>query len=255
MNSSTTLLQQIENSNGNIAILIDPEKTNTSSTLLPIIQKSHQVGVTFFFVGGSTVRKKDIEFVVNFIKKESEIPVILFPGSNQQFTPYADGILYLSLLSGRNPKYLIEQHIENALEVYQSNVEILPTAYLVIDGENDSSVTKVSQTKPIKRKDNKLALKTSLAGILQGKKIIYLDSGSGAKKSVPLTIIKEIKKYTKAPIIIGGGVNSTKKLISFKNLGVSIIVIGNKIENDLNFFNEINSFISNKNDIKIDIKN
>ena len=248
MNTSTTLLNQIEKLTGAIAILIDPEKTNTTSALLPIIQNSHRAGITFFLVGGSTVRKKDLEFVVYFLKKESELPVILFPGSNKQFSLKADGILYLSLLSGRNPKYLIEQHIENSLEVFHSNVEILPTAYLLIDGENDSSVSKVSQTKPIERKGIKLALKTSLAGLLQGKKIIYLDAGSGAKKCVSLALIKEIKKHTNAPIIVGGGVNSTKKLNSFKKIGVSLIVVGNQIENNLDFFKKIYRYNVNKNE-------
>ena len=158
---------------GEIAILIDPEKTNTEAQLNSLLETLENSEVQFLFIGGSSAKKKHVEFVVEFFKKKCKLPVILFPGSNQQFSHCADGILYLSLLTSKNSKFLIDQHAENSIEIYHSNVEILPTAYLLIDGDSDSSVAKISSSIPLTRKAKKEALKISLAGLLQGKKIIY----------------------------------------------------------------------------------
>ena len=130
------------------------------------------------------------------------------------------------------------------MEIYHSNVEILPTAYLLINGNSDSSVAKISSSIPLPRNAKKQALKISLAGLLQGKKIIFLDAGSGAKKTVPCSLIKEIKNHTNAPIIVGGGIKTTKKLISLKKAGVNIIVIGNYIEEDLCNFKFISDYLT-----------
>ncbi len=241
-----TIYEEMFNSVGQIAILIDPEKTNTDKQLKEILFKIEKSRVKFLFVGGSTATHSQVKFVVRFLKNNSPLSVILFPGSNKQFSNEADGILYLSLLSSRNPKYLIEQHIENSIEIYNSHLEVLPTAYLLIDGSSDSSVAKISDSKPLTRTSKKEVLKTSLAGLLQGKKIIFLDAGSGAKKTVPNSIIKEIKKHTNAPLIIGGGVKTTKKLISLKSLGVNIIVVGNLLEKNLKKFSEISSYLNQK---------
>ena len=239
-----SIYTSILNATGQIAILIDPEKTNKVAQLDLLITTIEKSDVKFLFVGGSSAKKKQVAFVVQFLKNNCKLPVILFPGSNQQFSNYADGILYLSLLTSSNSKFLIDQHAENSVEIYQSNVEILPTAYLLIDGNSDSSVAKISSSTPLSRNAKKQALKISLAGLLQGKKIIFLDAGSGAKKTVPNSIIKEIKKNTNAPIIIGGGVKTTKKLISLNKIGVNIIVIGNHIEKNIANFKFILDYLS-----------
>ncbi len=244
MEKNTTIFSSIKNSIGQIAILIDPEKTNSEKQLDILIQTVEKSDVQFYFVGGSTAKKKQIEFVVEILKKKSRLPVILFPGSNQQFSHHADGILYLSLLTSGNSKFLIDHHTENSIEIYHSNLEILPTAYLLVDGDSDSSVAKISSSIPLPRNAKKQALKISLAGLLQGKKIIFLDAGSGAKKTVPLSIIKEIKKHTESPIIIGGGIKTTKKLISLKNIGVNVIVVGNYIEKSISNFTFISNYFS-----------
>ena len=244
------LYTEISSSYGQIALLIDPEKTNSEIQLTNLLSEVKKTGIHYLFVGGSTASKTQVNFVVHFLKQQSTIPVILFPGSNKQFSFEADGILYLSLLSGTNPKYLIEEHIENSIMVYHSKLEILPTAYLLIDGETDSSVAKISKTKPLSRTAKKEALKISLAGILQGKKIIFLDAGSGAKKTVPKSMILEIKKHTNAPIIVGGGIKTTKKLIYLKKLGVNVIVVGNLIENNLKKIKQISNFLNDNIEIK-----
>ncbi len=239
-----TLYKQISNAQGEIAILIDPEKTNTEKQLNALLVQLAKSTVHFLFVGGSSATQKQVEFVVRYLKNNCPLHVLLFPGSNKQFSGAADGILYLSLLSSDNPKYLIQQHTENSLEVYQSSLEILPTAYLLIDGGSDSSVAKISNTKPLDRTAKKEVLYISLAGLLQGKKIIFLDAGSGAKKTVPTSIIKEIKKYTKAPLIIGGGIKSTKKLMTLKKLGVNIMVVGNHLEKNVKNFHIISNYLN-----------
>ncbi len=249
MVENKTIYTSILNATGQIAILIDPEKTNKETQLELLITTVEKSDVKYLFVGGSSAKKKQVEFVVQFLKNKSKLPVILFPGSNQQFSNYADGILYLSLLTSSNSKFLIDQHAENSIEIYHSNVEILPTAYLLIDGDSDSSVAKISASIPLIRKAKKDALKISLAGLLQGKKIIFLDAGSGAKKTVPISIIKEIKKHTNAPIIIGGGVKTTKKLISLNKIGVNIIVIGNHLEKNITNFKFITNYFANKNNL------
>jgi phosphoglycerol geranylgeranyltransferase len=246
MVENNTIYTSIINATGQIAILIDPEKTNKEVQLELLITRVEKSDVKFLFVGGSSAKKKQVEFVVQFLKNNCALPVILFPGSNQQFSNYADGILYLSLLTSSNSKFLIDQHAENSIAIYHSNVEILPTAYLLIDGESDSSVAKISASIPLTRKAKKEALKISLAGLLQGKKIIFLDAGSGAKKTVPISIIKEIKKHTNAPIIIGGGVKTTKKLILLNKIGVNIIVVGNHIEKNIANFKFISDYLSIK---------
>ena len=248
MVENKSIYNSIINASGHIAILIDPEKTNTEGQLDLLINIVEKSDIKFYFVGGSSAKKKQVEFVVKMLKKKSKLPVILFPGSNQQFSNDADGILYLSLLTSNNSKFLIDQHTENSIEIFHSNVEILPTAYLLIDGNSDSSVAKISSSTPLSRNEKKKALKISLAGLLQGKKIIFLDAGSGAKKTVPNSIIKEIKKNTNAPIIIGGGVKTTKKLISLNKIGVNIIVVGNHIEKNIANFKFISDYLS-------DIKN
>ena len=249
MVENNTIYTSIINATGQIAILIDPEKTNKEVQLELLITRVEKSDVKFLFVGGSSAKKKQVEFVVQFLKNNCALPVILFPGSNQQFSNYADGILYLSLLTSSNSKFLIDQHAENSIAIYHSNVEILPTAYLLIDGESDSSVAKISASIPLTRKAKKEALKISLAGLLQGKKIIFLDAGSGAKKTVPISIIKEIKKHTNAPIIIGGGVKTTKKLISLNKIGVNIIVVGNHIEKNIANFKFISDYLSIKKNV------
>ena len=247
MLENKTLYTSILSSTGQIAILIDPEKTNTETQLNNLLKTIAKSAVNFLFVGGSTAKKKQVEFVVQFLKDRSKLPVVLFPGSNQQFSNNADGILYLSLLTSKNSKYLIDQHTENSVEIYHSDVEILPTAYLLIDGESDSSVAKISASIPLTRNAKKEALKISLAGLLQGKKIIFLDAGSGAKKTVPVGIIKEIKKHTNAPIIVGGGIKTTKKLILLNKIGVNIIVVGNHLEKDMKNFKIISNYLMVKN--------
>ena len=236
-----TILNTISSKSNSIAVLIDPEKSDNGPFLLELLKKAAFAGIDYIFIGGSTVTRAQFSITVDFIKEHSSIPLIIFPGSANQISPKADGLLYLSLLSGRNPDYLIGHHIESAAELIQMDLEIIPTAYLLIDGGTQSSVAYVSQTTPIPRDKISIVKNTAIAGKLQGKKVLYLDAGSGAKYSVPVEIISSIKEL-ELPIIIGGGIKTIEQIQNCHSAGASIVVIGNKLEEDSDFLLDIHTY-------------
>lgn len=221
-----------------VAVLIDPDKSTDPNVLKSVIEKAEFAKVKYFFVGGSTVSREDFNKVVSFLKNNTSIPVIIFPGASHQISPEADALLYLSLISGRNPDYLIGHHVASAHEVYDMDLLTIPTAYILIEGGTHSSVAYVSQTTPIPSDKTSIITNTAKAGILQGKQLLYLDAGSGAIHPVPTEVI-EVLKPLKKPIIIGGGVTSTEKIKEMHNAGANVVVIGNKIEDDINFLLDI----------------
>ncbi len=236
-----TILNTLSSKSNSIAVLIDPEKSDNGPFLLELLKKAAFAGIDYIFIGGSTVTRAQFSITVDFIKEHSSIPLIIFPGSANQISPKADGLLYLSLLSGRNPDYLIGHHIESAAELIQMDLEIIPTAYLLIDGGTQSSVAYVSQTTPIPRDKISIVKNTAIAGKLQGKKVLYLDAGSGAKYSVPVEIISSIKEL-ELPIIIGGGIKTIEQIQNCHTAGASIVVIGNKLEEDSDFLLDIHTY-------------
>ena len=227
---------------GQIAILIDPDKSSSVDYLANLIRKADFAQVDYFFVGGSSVSKKDFEFTLKFLNENTSIPLVIFPGANHQISHKADAILYLSLLSGRNPDFLIGQHVESAMELYKMDIEIIPTAYILIDGGKTSAVAYISQTTPIPRDKVSIARNTALAGFLQGKKIVFFDAGSGADFSVPVEIIQEMRGL-EIPTIVGGGVKDIETIEKFKENGANVIVIGNYIEENLDFLIDIKDFM------------
>ena len=241
MRKQEIVYNKISEKTGQIAILIDPEKSDNGTDLLNLLKNASSCGVDYLFVGGSTVTKIEFENTINFIKANSSILIVIFPGSSHQISEKADAILYLSLLSGRNPDYLIGHHVESANEIVKLDIEIIPTGYILIDGGTISSVANVSQTSPIPRDQVELAKNTAIAGVLQGKKIIYFDAGSGANQIVPSAIIKEVI-FLGIPIIVGGGVKSIEQLVELKNSGVNLIVIGNHIEENIDFLLKVKDF-------------
>jgi putative glycerol-1-phosphate prenyltransferase len=221
-----------------LAVLIDPEKV-IINTIPSFFEKIHQSIATHIFVGGSTDKNNLTEEVVLAIKKVTKLPVILFPGDANQITNKANGILFLSLLSGRNPDYLISQHIKATPILSKSNLEIIPTGYILIDGNKETAVQKVSNTKPIPQNNKDLILNTALAGEFLGKKLIYLEAGSGATVPVNTRIIKEVSENLSVPLIVGGGIRTKQQLNNAFNAGADMVVIGTAFENDTTFFNEL----------------
>jgi phosphoglycerol geranylgeranyltransferase len=237
----TVILDHFKQSKKAIAVLIDPEKCDNGTRLLELLEKSAFAGVDYLFIGGSTVTRKEFSETVNYIKAHSSIPLIIFPGSSQQISEKADAILYLSLLSGRNPDFLIGHHVQSAAELFEMDLEIIPTAYLLIDGGTQSSVAYVSQTTPIPRENSTIIRNTAIAGKLQGKQLLYLDAGSGARFSVPSERIKELQSI-ELPIIVGGGITTIEQIEKLHQAGTNIVVIGNKLEQDTDFLLDIYAY-------------
>lgn len=221
-----------------LAVLIDPEKIDIENIPL-FFEKVHQSIATHIFVGGSTDKNNQTKNVVIAIKNVTKLPVILFPGDVTQITNTADGILFLNLLSGRNPEYLIEQQIKAAPILQKTTLEILPTGYILIDGGKETATQRVSNTKPISQNNKELIKNTSKAGELLGKKLIYLEAGSGAKVPVDASIISIVKNNLNIPLIVGGGIRSKKQLENAFAAGADIVVIGTAFENDETFFNQL----------------
>lgn len=235
------ILDHFRQSKKAIAVLIDPEKCDNGTRLLELLEKSAFAGVDYLFIGGSTVTRKEFSETVQYIKAHSSIPLIIFPGSSQQISEKADAILYLSLLSGRNPDFLIGHHVQSAAELFEMDLEIIPTAYLLIDGGTQSSVAYVSQTTPIPRENSTIIRNTAIAGKLQGKQLLYLDAGSGARFSVPSERIKELQSI-ELPIIVGGGITTIEQIEELHQTGTNIVVIGNKLEQDTDFLLDIYAY-------------
>jgi phosphoglycerol geranylgeranyltransferase len=221
--------------------LIDPEKCANHQNLLELLKKAFFANVDYLFVGGSTVTREQFSTCVEFINKNSKIPLVIFPGASHQISDQADALLYLSLISGRNPDFLIGHHVNSASEVFSMNIENIP-GYILIDGGTNSPVAYVNQTTPIPGNKMSIIQNTAKAGILKGNRLLYFDAGSGAKNHVPVDVVKKADTLN-VPIIVGGGIRNIEQLERMRNAGANVIVIGNKIEKDINFLLEIKSFI------------
>jgi len=236
-----SLLTKISEIKNAVAILIDPEKFSTLPHLSSFLEKINAAKPNFIFIGGSTVTRKDFNLCIKEIKAKTTIPIVIFPGASHQISKEADAILFLSLLSGRNPDYLIGHHVQAVDELEKMDIEIIPTAYLLIDGGRKSAVEYVTQTSPIPSDQPNIVRKTALAGKFQGKKIIYLDAGSGAIHSIPTEIIKSVNNL-EMPLIVGGGITSIEEVSLAHKAGANIVVIGNKIEKDIDFLLDIANY-------------
>ncbi len=214
-----------------IAILIDPDKTHPDG-IEKISAVTRDTPPDFFFVGGSTARGSDVGDIVRSLKRHTNVPIVLFPGASDQFTPAADVLLLLSLISGRNPDFLIGQHVKAAKAIAQSDIKVVPTGYLLIDGGCETSVQRVTQTQPLNPDDIDIIVSTALAGQQLGLRAIYLEAGSGANTPVPVSVITAVKQHTNLPIIVGGGIRNELAAQNALDAGADIIVIGNAIEND-----------------------
>jgi putative glycerol-1-phosphate prenyltransferase len=217
-----------------LAILIDPDKIEISE-IKETVFKINQSNADYIFIGGSTVEKGCTEKCVLKIKEFTKLPIVLFPGDYSQLTPQLDAVLFLALISGRNPEYLIEQQIQSVPFLEKNKVECISTGYILIDGCTKTATQIVSNTLPISQKDIQLIVHTALAGQYLGKQLIYLEAGSGAKKPVSETIIKNTSQKCSIPIIVGGGIRSKTAIQRAYNSGADIVVIGTAFEENENF--------------------
>ncbi len=230
-----------------LAILIDPDKASTKS-LLKLIEHANDKDVDYFFVGGSLMTGGDLDKTIGFIKNNSAIPVVLFPGHYTQINPKADAILLLSLVSGRNAEMLIGQHVTAAPYLKKSNLEILPTAYMLIDGGKITTASYISNSMPIPSDKADIAASTAIAAEMLGMKLTYLDAGSGAANHVNSSMIKAVKNVINGPLIIGGGINTPKKATDILKAGADIVVVGNALEDNPKLIIEIATAVQKLND-------
>ncbi len=241
------IYQKIKSANRTLlAALVDPDKAGSDflSVLCDFANKKY---VDVIFVGGS-LTFKSVDETIDFIKRHTQVPVILYPGSPLQISFKADAILFLSLISGRNPEYLIGHHITVAKQLKDSGLEIIPTGYILIEGEKTSATEYISNTKPIPADKPEIAVATAVAGELLGMKMIYLEAGSGAKKSVNYSLIREVKRNLDIPLIVGGGIKNEETLEKTVRAGADLVVIGTAIEQNIyvlpNFFGVIKKVFS-----------
>ncbi|MGB0897210.1 MAG: geranylgeranylglyceryl/heptaprenylglyceryl phosphate synthase [Flavobacteriaceae bacterium] len=221
-----------------LAVLLDPDKLIVD-TVKHLVSKINSSIATHIFVGGSIVANQQTELIVNTIKQHTSLPIILFPGNVNQITNAADGMLFLSLLSGRNPEYLIEQHIKAVPLLHNTNLELIPTGYILIDGGTETAVQRVSNTLPISQNDITLAVNTALAGQFSGKKIIYLEAGSGAKNAINTELISAVSKALDIPLIVGGGLRSSSQINNAYTAGADMVVVGTAFEKNDGFLEKI----------------
>ena len=216
------------NGSKKIALLIDPDKTQ-GEWLQFVCKKAESVGIDMILVGGS-ILWQSIQNTVMQIKKECSIPVILFPGNGMQVCDNADGILFMSLISGRNPDFLIGQQVLAAPMIKQTKLEVLPTGYLLIESGKTTAVEYMSNTKPIPANKIDIAVATVLAGEMLGLKQFYLEGGSGADQGITTEMIKTIRHTTSLPLIVGGGIRTIDEMKRVFNAGADIVVLGTIIE-------------------------
>ncbi len=221
-----------------LALLLDPEKADLAA--LPI---SPECCPDYIFVGGSTggdptafIRALRDKLSLTAKRSYSASgpdglpPVILFPGNSSQFTPEADGILYLSLLSGRNPEYLVSQQVKSARAIHDSHLDFVPTGYILIDGGVETSTMRVTGTRPIPQTELDTIIDTAIAAELMGKKAVYLEAGSGAVHPVSPEIIRAVRAHTSVTLIVGGGIRTPEAMNAAYEAGADIVVIGNHFE-------------------------
>lgn len=219
-----------------LAILIDPDKVSMESSS-HLIQKINQSPATHILVGGSSFDGTHLDELIIELKSKTNLPILLFPGNPSQISDKADGILFLTLLSGRNPDYLIEHQVNAVPILNKTSLEVISTGYILIESGNETAVERVSQTKPLDRNNSEYALQTAQAGEFIGNKLIYLEAGSGAQLTVPTEMITLVSQNIKIPLIVGGGIRSKAEIEKAYNAGADLVVIGTAFENDINFFN------------------
>lgn len=233
------LAEKSKHGKKSIAVLIDPDKVDDAAKLTALVNLANENCVDYFLVGGSLITSTNLSEVIACIKESATIPVIIFPGSSIQIDPGANAILFLSLISGRNPDLLIGQHVVAAPILKNTQLEIIPTGYMLINSGKTTSVAYISNTTPIPDDKYSLAACTAMAGEMLGLKLIYLDAGSGAEKEITARMISTVRKSVKVPLVVGGGIDSSRKALNALEAGADMIVIGNALEKNPNLLIEI----------------
>jgi phosphoglycerol geranylgeranyltransferase len=230
------ILQSKEANQKLLAILLDPDKIIWNN-LGYLIEKINHSPATHIFIGGSHVQNNILDELIIALKQKINLPIILFPGNPSQISDQADAILFLSLISGRNPDYLIEHQVNATPILKKTKLEIISTGYMLIESGGETAVERISKTKPLDRNNFDLALATAQAGEMMGNKLLYLEAGSGAQQAVPLEMIQMVAQNIEIPLIVGGGIINLEGIQKAYEAGADLVVIGTAFENDADFFN------------------
>lgn len=240
------MYENCSNGKKSFAVLLDPDKLNLD-ILQERIDAINSSAVDYIFVGGTIIGTDFMDTLLQQLQEKTFVPKVIFPGNGLHINAKADGILYLSLISGRNPEFLIGQHVVSAPILKRSKLEILSTGYILVDGGKPTTASYISNTAPVPNDKPEIAVATAMAGEMLGLKLTYLDSGSGAQIPVSESIIQTVKKHTDTPLIVGGGINSLQKASKALAAGADIIVVGNAIEENPNFLFEVASLVNSYN--------
>ena len=230
-----SILKAKKNQQKLLAILVDPDKIELSN-VENIATKINQSPANFIFIGGSLVQNNILDDLILSLKHFCQLPIVLFPGNPSQISNNADGILFLSLISGRNPDFLIENQVKAIPVLKKTNLEIIPTAYILIKTGKKTAVEIVSKTKALSQNNPNFILETAQAGEMLGHQLIYLEAGSGADFPIEVTIIQQIAQNISIPLIVGGGIKSLQEIEKAYHSGADLVVIGTAFENDIAFF-------------------
>jgi putative glycerol-1-phosphate prenyltransferase len=241
---TSSIYNSIATSTRTLGILLDPEKMDDAEVLAfakAITQKATKLKNRFsldqiiLLVGGSTMEDLDFQSWITNLKKQVALPIVIFPGSHHQVAADADALLFLNLISGRNPEYLIEQQVKAAAKIAAINIEVIPTAYMLLDGGKETAVSRVSKTLPMDQNDTTRIINTALAGQFMGNKLVYLEAGSGAITPVKTAIVRELHQQLHIPIIVGGGLRTHQAIEDRFNAGAKMVVVGTAIEENLDW--------------------
>jgi phosphoglycerol geranylgeranyltransferase len=248
-NIYSSILNNYNNKVKMFGVLIDPDKQNVAE-LIKTVKLCNESDVDYFFVGGSIITDGDMQKTTRLIKENSNKPVIIFPGNPDQISDYADAILFLSLISGRNPEFLIGHHVTAAPILKNTNLEVIPTGYLLVDCGTTTTAIYVSDTNPIPYDNAEIAANTALAGEYLGLNLTYIDGGSGAKKSISTAMVSKTREVKNGPLIIGGGIRTPQAAEEIYKAGADIIIIGNGAEENRNLISDIAEMKKNFNSLK-----
>lgn len=224
------------------AVLVDPEQCE-HKVLKNLVSLANESAVDHIFVGGSLLVNDNLDKCIRLIKEETQLPVIIFPGNEMQVNGHADAILLLSLISGRNPELLIGKQVIAAPYIRASGLEVLPTGYMLIESGNSTTALYMSNTTPIPREKDDIAMCTAMAGEMLGMKLIYMDAGSGAEHAVPESMVRRVKDQIEIPLIVGGGIRNPEIAAGISRAGADMLVVGTAIEKDVELIKEISAAV------------
>jgi putative glycerol-1-phosphate prenyltransferase len=212
-----------------IWVLLDPDRFRPQDwqPLLPDLDRGPVQG---FLVGGSLQTTTAYQDTLDWLAEFVNLPVVLFPGSMLQVSPKADALLLLSLISGRNPEYLIGQHVQAAVSLRNAGLTLLPTGYMLVDGGKATTAHYITQTQPIPANKPDIAAVTALAGSQLGLKVLYLDCGSGALHPVPTAMVEAVRQVVDGPLVVGGGVRTPQQALALRQAGADWVVMGSVFE-------------------------